>query len=119
MRDDNGAAGKIEERLLERTDSVNVEVVGRLGKEMKRSEAVVVVVVSRLKKEDEEIKVDTNLIQKQDVGAALDDLGELAAVPLAAREECDLVLSEYYDHGVRRKTEDYILDCICIQTFFC
>ena len=55
MADDDGAAGEVEQRLLERAQRVDVEVVGRL-------------------------------VEQQQVAAALEQLGQVDAVALAARE---------------------------------
>src|SRR4029079_18235983 len=61
VADDDGAAGVVEERLFERTQRVDVEVVGRL-------------------------------VEQQQVRPALQQLGEVDAVALAARERADLPL---------------------------
>ena len=74
---DHGAAGEVEQRLLERAQRVDVEVVGRL-------------------------------VEQQQVAAALQQLGEVHAVALAARERADLALLlralevEPRDVGARR-----------------
>ena len=61
VADDHGAAGEIEQRLFERAQRVDVEVVGRL-------------------------------VEQQQVGAALEHLGQMDAVALAARQHADLLL---------------------------
>ena len=59
--DDDGAAGERQQRLLERAQRVDVEVVGRL-------------------------------VEQQQVAAGAQQLGEVEAVALAARELADLLL---------------------------
>jgi hypothetical protein len=62
VADDHGAAGEfLEQRVLERAQGVDVEVVGRL-------------------------------VEQQQVAAALEQLGEVHAVALAARQHADLLL---------------------------
>src|SRR5258707_11322887 len=61
VADDDGAAREVEERLLERAQRVDVEVVGRL-------------------------------VEEQQVAAFLEQLRQVNAVPLAARERADLAL---------------------------
>ena len=61
MGDHDGAAGEVEQRLLERAQRVDVEVVRRL-------------------------------VEEQDVAAALQQLREVDAVALAARELADGLL---------------------------
>ena len=61
MGDQHGAAGEVEQRLLERAQRVDVEVVG-------------------------------GLVEEQDVAAAAQQLGEVDAVSLAARELADRLL---------------------------
>ena len=59
MADDDGAAGEVEERLLERAQRVDVEIVRRL-------------------------------VEQEQVAAALEQLGQVDAVALAAGELPDL-----------------------------
>ena len=61
VADHHGAAGEVEERLFERAQRVDVEVVGRL-------------------------------VEQQQVAALLQQLGEVHAVALAARQRADLAL---------------------------
>ena len=61
MADDDRVAGELVERLLQRAQGVDVEVVGRL-------------------------------VEQQHVGALFEHLGQVDAVPLAARQRADLLL---------------------------
>jgi hypothetical protein len=61
VADDDGAAGEVEQRLLERPQRVDVEVVGRL-------------------------------VEQQQVAAGAQQLGQVHAVALAARERAHLLL---------------------------
>ena len=61
MRDHDGAAGEVEQRVLERAQRVDVEVVRRL-------------------------------VEQQQVAARAQQLREVDAVPLAAREVADALL---------------------------
>ena len=61
MGDDHRAAGEVEQRLFERAQRVDVEVVGRL-------------------------------VEQQQVAAGAQQLGQVHAVALAAREHADLLL---------------------------
>src|SRR5258708_1345672 len=61
VADDDDAAAELQERVLERAQRVDVEVVGRL-------------------------------VEEQQIAAALEELGEMDAVALTAREVLDLLL---------------------------
>ncbi len=61
VRDHDGAAGEVEQRLFERAQRVDVEVVGRL-------------------------------VEQQQVAAALQQLGQVQAIALSARERADFLL---------------------------
>ncbi len=61
VADHDGAAGEVQQRLFERAQRVDVEVVGRL-------------------------------VEQQQVAAGAQQLGEMHAVALAARERADLAL---------------------------
>ena len=61
VADDDGAAGEVEQRLLERAQRVDVEIVGRL-------------------------------VEQQQVAALLQQLRQVHAVALAARQRADLAL---------------------------
>src|SRR5688500_18122520 len=77
VADDHGAAGVVQQRLFERTERVDVEIVGRL-------------------------------VEQQQVRSTLQQLGQMDAVALAARQRADLALLsaalevEPRDVGTRR-----------------
>src|ERR1700724_3947683 len=61
VADHDGAAGEVEQRVLQRPERVDVEIVGRL-------------------------------VEQQQVAAFLQELGEMHAIPLAARQASDPAL---------------------------
>jgi hypothetical protein len=61
VADDHGAAGEIGQRVFQRAQRVDVEIVGRL-------------------------------VEQQQVGAGLEQLGQVHAVALAAGQRADLLL---------------------------
>src|SRR6202521_176413 len=61
VADDDGAAGEVEQRFLQRPERVDIEIVGRL-------------------------------VEQQQIAALLQELGEMHAIPLTARQASDLAL---------------------------